>query len=266
MRGIKHARTKAVHQRGTLACQPNLVRCGWCAGNMLHAPRRRIVRLSRVYANSPQVVSTQRHAHPRLHEVVRRHLRAPYRRTPSEAGRQAFASIATRLAANPFVWMPDAALARVRSSWRVVFRTALSSVCRQSRAARLAVACGMQTMARRRTRCCCVAISSTSGNSPPPPNCAARTGSCCIEPVAEARGIYCGAGMPIRCCRRSSPWRRARIAQQLAHLYARRICRGVARLRRRAAAQTVGRAIAAHAVQGQVFRCRSCLVVPGRGR
>lgn len=56
-----------------------------------------------MYANSPQVVSTQRHPHPRLHEVVSRHLRAPYRRMPSEAGRQAFASVATRLAAQPFV-------------------------------------------------------------------------------------------------------------------------------------------------------------------
>jgi tRNA G46 methylase TrmB len=56
-----------------------------------------------MYANSPQVVSTQRHPHPRLHEVVSRHLRAPYRRLPSEAGRQAFAPIATRLAAQPFV-------------------------------------------------------------------------------------------------------------------------------------------------------------------
>ena len=56
-----------------------------------------------MYANSPQVVSTQRKAHPRLHEVVRRHLREPYRRTPSEAGRQAFASVATRLVAQPFV-------------------------------------------------------------------------------------------------------------------------------------------------------------------
>jgi tRNA G46 methylase TrmB len=56
-----------------------------------------------MYANSPPVVSTQRQAHPRLHEVVRRHLRAPYRRKPSETGRQAFASVATRLAAQPFV-------------------------------------------------------------------------------------------------------------------------------------------------------------------
>jgi tRNA G46 methylase TrmB len=38
-----------------------------------------------------------------LHEIVRRHLRAPYRRVPSDAGRLAFASIATRLAARPFV-------------------------------------------------------------------------------------------------------------------------------------------------------------------
>jgi tRNA G46 methylase TrmB len=56
-----------------------------------------------MYANSPHVVSTQRQAHPRLHEIVRRHLRAPYRRVPSDAGRLAFASIATRLAARPFV-------------------------------------------------------------------------------------------------------------------------------------------------------------------
>jgi tRNA (guanine-N7-)-methyltransferase len=56
-----------------------------------------------MYANSPQVVSTQRQVHPRLHEVVRRHLRAPYRRMPSEAGRQAFASVVTRLAAQRFV-------------------------------------------------------------------------------------------------------------------------------------------------------------------
>jgi len=56
-----------------------------------------------MYANSPHVLSTQRQAHPRLHEIVRRHLRAPYRRVPSDAGRLAFASIATRLAARPFV-------------------------------------------------------------------------------------------------------------------------------------------------------------------
>jgi len=104
MRGVKHARTKAVHQRGTLACRRNLVRCGGRrARNMLMLASSRDRRAFEMYANSPQVVSTQHQTHPRLHEAVRRHLRALYRRLPSEAGSQAFASIATRLAAQPFV-------------------------------------------------------------------------------------------------------------------------------------------------------------------
>jgi tRNA G46 methylase TrmB len=56
-----------------------------------------------MYANSPKVVSTQADVHPRLHEVVRRHLRERHRRTPSEAGREAFATIADRIVAQPFV-------------------------------------------------------------------------------------------------------------------------------------------------------------------
>jgi tRNA G46 methylase TrmB len=56
-----------------------------------------------VFANSREVTSTQTRPHPRLGEIVRRHLHVPYRREPGTAGRAAFATVAGRLAAAPFV-------------------------------------------------------------------------------------------------------------------------------------------------------------------
>jgi tRNA (guanine-N7-)-methyltransferase len=56
-----------------------------------------------MFANSREIVSNQTASHPRLDEIVVRHLREPYRRVPSEAGRRAFDSVAARLAAGPFV-------------------------------------------------------------------------------------------------------------------------------------------------------------------
>lgn len=57
-----------------------------------------------MFANSPAIESSQHGAHPRLAEIVVRHLREPYRRVPSDAGRRAFDSIVERLAAAPFVF------------------------------------------------------------------------------------------------------------------------------------------------------------------
>jgi tRNA G46 methylase TrmB len=56
-----------------------------------------------MYANSSTIRSMQRAPHPRLREVVLKHLREPYRRVPSDAGREAFASVADRLAERPFI-------------------------------------------------------------------------------------------------------------------------------------------------------------------
>jgi len=56
-----------------------------------------------MFANSSHVESPQTGAHPRLAEVVARHLREPYRRVPSDAGRRAFDGVAARLASAPFV-------------------------------------------------------------------------------------------------------------------------------------------------------------------
>jgi len=56
-----------------------------------------------MHSNSPPVRSAQDAPHPRLREVVRRHLEAPFRRVPSDAGRRAFAAVADRLAERPFV-------------------------------------------------------------------------------------------------------------------------------------------------------------------
>jgi tRNA G46 methylase TrmB len=56
-----------------------------------------------VFANSREISSTQSGPHARLDDVVRRHLHAPYRREPSATGRAAFAAVAQRLAAAPFV-------------------------------------------------------------------------------------------------------------------------------------------------------------------
>jgi len=55
-----------------------------------------------VFANSRIVQSNQHAPHPRLHEIVSRHLHSPFRRAPSAAGRQAFASVIERLR-EPFV-------------------------------------------------------------------------------------------------------------------------------------------------------------------
>jgi len=49
------------------------------------------------------VRSPQSAPHPRLAEVVRRHLDAPYLRVPGDAGRRAFDSVAARLVGTPFV-------------------------------------------------------------------------------------------------------------------------------------------------------------------
>jgi len=56
-----------------------------------------------MFANSRAVESSQTTAHPRLREIVRRHLQAPYLHRPSAAGRAAFAAVQERLAAAPFV-------------------------------------------------------------------------------------------------------------------------------------------------------------------
>jgi len=57
---------------------------------------------SGMYANSRIVQSNQDAPHPRLHEIVSRHLHMPYRRVPSDAGRRAFESVVDRLR-EPFV-------------------------------------------------------------------------------------------------------------------------------------------------------------------
>lgn len=56
-----------------------------------------------MFANSREIASSQTAPHPRLDEIVARHLREPYRRRPGDAGRRAFDGIAARLAAAPFV-------------------------------------------------------------------------------------------------------------------------------------------------------------------
>jgi len=54
-------------------------------------------------ANSRPIRSRQAGPHPRLGEIVARHLDADYRRCPGESGRRAFAFVADRLAAGSFV-------------------------------------------------------------------------------------------------------------------------------------------------------------------
>jgi tRNA G46 methylase TrmB len=56
-----------------------------------------------MHGNSAAVRSRQVAAHPRLVEVVCRHLGSPWRRAPAASGRAAFARIADALAAAPFV-------------------------------------------------------------------------------------------------------------------------------------------------------------------
>ena len=56
-----------------------------------------------MFANSSHVESTQTQPHPRLAEIVQRHLQTPYRRQPGAVGRRAFASVAERLGEAPFV-------------------------------------------------------------------------------------------------------------------------------------------------------------------
>ena len=53
--------------------------------------------------NSRRVESIQTGPHPRLREIVLRHLSERYRRIPSASGRAAFESIADRLSSKPFV-------------------------------------------------------------------------------------------------------------------------------------------------------------------
>ena len=55
-----------------------------------------------MFANSSQIVSAQSALHPRLREIVQRHLDIPFRRVPSDAGKRAFALVAGRLRA-PFI-------------------------------------------------------------------------------------------------------------------------------------------------------------------
>jgi len=54
-------------------------------------------------ANSQPIRSRQAGPHPRLREIVTRHLDAGYRRRPGESGRRAFAGVAERLATGSFV-------------------------------------------------------------------------------------------------------------------------------------------------------------------
>jgi tRNA G46 methylase TrmB len=56
-----------------------------------------------MFANSRQIQSAQLTPHPRLQEVVRKHLTTPYQRRPSDAGTRAFDSIVDRLARAPFI-------------------------------------------------------------------------------------------------------------------------------------------------------------------
>ena len=63
---------------------------------------RREARYFFMFANSRVVESSQTAPHPRLREIVVRHLDMPYRRAPSEAGRAAFATVVERLQ-EPFV-------------------------------------------------------------------------------------------------------------------------------------------------------------------
>jgi tRNA G46 methylase TrmB len=56
-----------------------------------------------MFANSRQIQSTQTAPHPRLHEIVRKHLATPHQRRPSEAGTHTFDRIAERLAQTPFI-------------------------------------------------------------------------------------------------------------------------------------------------------------------
>ena len=54
-------------------------------------------------ANSRTIRSGQTGPHPRLREAVARHLASDFGRVPSESGRRAFAEVADRLAAGPFI-------------------------------------------------------------------------------------------------------------------------------------------------------------------
>jgi tRNA G46 methylase TrmB len=56
-----------------------------------------------MFANSRPVESIQSAAHPRLCDVVSRYLAVRYRREPSAAGREAFATVGDRLMRMPFV-------------------------------------------------------------------------------------------------------------------------------------------------------------------
>jgi tRNA G46 methylase TrmB len=55
-----------------------------------------------MFANSQPIVSAQARPHPRLAEIVRKHLDTAYRRKPSEAGNRAFDSVVAQLR-DPFV-------------------------------------------------------------------------------------------------------------------------------------------------------------------
>lgn len=56
-----------------------------------------------MFANSRVIESNQTAAHPQLRKVVLRHLATAHLRVPSDVGKRAFAGIAERLAAAPFI-------------------------------------------------------------------------------------------------------------------------------------------------------------------
>lgn len=61
------------------------------------------VNADKMHANSSPVRTAQSAPHPRLREVVLRHIGAPYLRRPGASGREAFASIAEQLASAAFI-------------------------------------------------------------------------------------------------------------------------------------------------------------------
>jgi tRNA (guanine-N7-)-methyltransferase len=73
-----------------------------------------------VFANSRQVASAQQTPHARLEEIVRRHLSVPYRRRPSNAGREAFSEIKERIGSRR--WMLDAGCGTGESTCEIARR------------------------------------------------------------------------------------------------------------------------------------------------
>lgn len=75
-----------------------------------------------VFANSRSVTSSQNTPHPRLDEIVARHLRETYRRRPSDGGRGAFAAISDRLAAANGAFVLDAGCGTGQSTFELARR------------------------------------------------------------------------------------------------------------------------------------------------